>query len=141
MTQNKLIISQHSLVEVFCQFFCFAGVGAIGTISHYLVLIALVRLTDSNPVVASTCGFVIGAFVNYRLNYRWTFRSQKKHGETMIKFFTVAVFGLFLNSGIMVLTTEIYSFHYFISQLFATGIVLLWNFAGNKIWTFKQAIY
>lgn len=121
------------------EFFCFSCVGVIGTCAHYLVLIVLTQLFHVYPVAASTCGFVAGAFVNYIFNYRWTFRSEKSHKDAMPKFFFIAIVGLFFNAGIMELLIQSIKIHYLISQIVATGVVLLWNFTGNKIWTFKAA--
>jgi len=120
------------------QFFSFAFVGAIGTTAHYAVLIVLVHLAHALPVVASVCGFVTGALVNYILNYRFTFRANSPHPETAAKFFTVALVGLLLNTLIMAFLTEYLSFHYLPAQVAATGTVLLWNFACNRLWTFPE---
>ena len=59
------------------QFVRYAGVGAIGTLAHYGVLIALVQSRATGPLVASTLGFAVGAAVNYLLNYHVTFRSPQ----------------------------------------------------------------
>jgi putative flippase GtrA len=118
------------------QFVSFAGVGIIGTAAHYLALFSLVKLAYLRPVAASSAGFVVGALVNYGLNYRVTFRSQKLHRETLAKFLVVAGIGMVFNSLIMGLGTEVLNQHYFYVQLVATGLVLVWNFFGNRVWTF-----
>jgi putative flippase GtrA len=134
--KNWLLNNEAKLVAK--QFFYFAGVGAIGTVCHYSVLIILVNIMKVNPVIGSICGFITGAFVNYVLNYRWTFRSKKRHIDAMSKFFSIAFVGLLVNSGIMFIGTEIVHFQYLIVQIFATGIVLISNFIGNKLWTFRE---
>ena len=119
------------------QFFSFAAVGVVGTVAHYSTLIALVQITHVNPVVSSGAGFVIGALVNYALNYRLTFQSTKLHRDSMPKFFLVALVGLAFNTAIMELVTEIWKLHYLVGQILATGTVLVWNFTINRFWTFK----
>ena len=126
---------------IFRQFITFAGVGVIGTLTHYAVLVILVQIAELTPVLASGAGFVSGALVNYCLNYRITFHSNKRHHEAIIKFFTVASIGLLLNTLVMALATEILYIHYLLSQMVATGLVLIWNFAGNRYWTFREKIY
>ena len=121
------------------EFFRFSCVGAIGTGAHYTVLVVMIRFFRVSPVAASTCGFVAGALINYILNYRWTFKSQKKHKSAMPNFFFIAVIGMIFNAAIMSLLVNSFEVHYLISQIAATFVVLLWNFSGNKIWTFKQA--
>jgi len=38
----------------------------------------------------------------------------------------------------MWLAVEQWQLHYMISQLGATGMVLVWNFLGNRLWTFGE---
>jgi putative flippase GtrA len=123
--------------NTFKQFVIFSVVGAIGTLGHYSVLIILVELFDLNPVLATTFGFITGALINYILNYHITFKSKKAHKEALTKFLLVAVIGAAINSLIMYLGTEIIGLHYMISQILATGLVLILNFIVNKYWTFS----
>jgi putative flippase GtrA len=118
----------------------FAGVGVIGTSVHYLTLIFFVQVISVDPLLSSVIGFILGALVNYFLNYHITFRSTKQHREAMIKFFTVALIGLTLNSFIMALAIKIFSLYYLSAQVTATGVILMWNFAGNRLWTFGEKI-
>jgi putative flippase GtrA len=69
----------------------FSAVGALGTLAHYSVLVSLVQLLSVNVLVASSTGAIVGALVNYFLNYKWTFNSNKRHSEAMAKFFVTAV--------------------------------------------------
>jgi len=134
MKLSNLLTNQ----QVFSQFIRFAGVGVVGTVVHYSVLIISVQFLRVPPVPASVMGFVLGGIVNYYLNYRITFRSNKKHYETFSKFFSIAFVGLLFNTVLMALFAEILNWHYLISQIMTTGLVLLWNFAGNKLWTFRE---
>lgn len=120
------------------QFLTFAGVGAIGTAGHYMTLLVLVELFSVAPVYATTFGFIVGAVINYFLNYKYTFRSDKPHTEALIKFFVIAILGAVINSMIMYLGVSYTKINYIIAQFFATGLVLLWNYLLNKYWTFSQ---
>lgn len=120
------------------QFLTFAGVGAIGTAGHYMTLLVLVELFSVAPVYATTFGFIVGAVINYFLNYKYTFRSDKPHTEALIKFFVIAILGAVINSMIMYLGVSYTKINYIIVQFFATGLVLLWNYLLNKYWTFSQ---
>lgn len=120
------------------QFLHFATVGGIATAIHYLILIALVRGADMNAVLASTFGFTVSAVCNYYLNYHFTFRSNAEHRRAVIKFLAVAGVGLALNSLTMMIAAQYLGVHYLLAQVIATGLVLLWNFSGNRWWTFKH---
>lgn len=132
MTQSNFTIVR--------QFASFCVFGTVGTLAHYLVLVLGVEL-GGGPVVSSTLGFMVGALINYALSYYYIFRSNSSHQHTITKFFTVAMFGLGLNT--LVLSSAIYGLrlHYLAGQVLATGIVVIWNFVGNRWWTFREAEY
>ena len=118
------------------QFLIFSGIGVIGTAGHYATLVFLVQAIKIDPVFATTIGFVVGALINYLLNYRITFNSNKRHAETLTKFFSVASIGAVINTAIMAAGTNRLSLHYLVIQLAASCIVLVFNFIANKYWTF-----
>jgi putative flippase GtrA len=117
-------------------FIRYAGIGAIGTAVHYLTLIGLVRGFGTVPVVASTAGFVAGAFVNYALNHKFTFASERMHRVALPRFFAVAAAGLLLNGLVMAAILVIVPVHYLIAQVVATAVVLVTGFLANRRWTF-----
>jgi len=121
------------------QFFLFSMVGVVGTSGHYATLILLVEAMHQNPVLASTLGFLVGAIINYILNYHYTFQSNKPHREALVKFLIVATIGACINTGLMYVLIESIRLQYIIAQLLATGAVLVWNFVANKYWTFQVA--
>ncbi len=123
--------------DLLLQFLRFSGVGAIGTVAHYAILIALVQAGGVGPVLASSAGFAIGALVNYLLSYHFVFASREPHWEAGAKFLGVALAGIFLNALLMSLGTQLLQFHYLFSQILATMLVLLWNFSANRRWTFS----
>ncbi|MGB5834694.1 MAG: GtrA family protein [Thiohalocapsa sp.] len=120
------------------QFLKFAGLGGIGTLAHYAILILLMELVNSEVLIASSLGALTGAVVNYALNYRYTFRSQKQHKEALSKFLLVAGVGFMLNLALMAVFTYPLGWAYLWAQAATTLIVLVWNFLGNLLWTFAH---
>jgi len=125
------------VLESLSKFARFALVGAIATAIQYAILIVLVRGDLTGPTLASCIGFVVSAGANYSLNYRFTFRSRNSHAGAVVKFLLLAAAGLALNAGLMRLLTAL-GWNYILAQLLATGVVLLWNFFGNSLWTFSE---
>ena len=121
------------------QFAKFTGVGFVSAIGHYGVLISLVQFAAVPPVLASAAGALLGAWINYSLNYRYTFRSTRQHRESVLRFGVVAGIGQALNTLFMWLGVEVFGIHYLLSQIITTGLVLIWSFAGNRYWTFHSA--
>jgi putative flippase GtrA len=121
------------------QFTLFSAIGLVGTAAHFFLLILLVQGIGVNPVFASIAGFVLGALVNYWLNYHITFQSKTSHYSSLPRYMTVALIGLGLNTFIM--AKAVVLFHYLLSQLLATGLVLIWNFLCSCYWTFRGEIH
>ncbi|MDY0241636.1 MAG: GtrA family protein [Rhodospirillaceae bacterium] len=118
-------------------FLTFAAVGLVGTGAHYATLATLVEGFSLDPVFASVMGFLVGAMVNYVLNYRVTFHSAKRHREAATKFLTVAGSGLILNAGLMAIFVDLVHIPYFLAQIIVTGFLLFWHYTLNAIWTFR----
>jgi putative flippase GtrA len=129
-----------SLRHLARQFLTYAGVGSVGTVAHYLLLLVLVELFLVAPYKAAVAGFLLGALINYTLNHRITFRSQKKHHEALPKFLFVAAVGVVLTGGLMAWATAHLHVHYFIVQIFTTALLLVFTFVVNRLWTFRHHV-
>ena len=128
-----------SVIALMRQFVKFTGVGFVSAIGHYGLLIALVQIAAVPAVPASAAGALLGAWINYSLNYRYTFRSTRQHRESVLRFAVVAAVGLVLNTLFMWVGVELIGAHYLLSQVVTTGLVLIWSFASNRYWTFHSA--
>lgn len=119
------------------RFIAFAAVGLVGTAAHYLTLAGLVELAGVDPVAGSVSGFLVGAAVNYVLNYHLTFKSDKRHREAATKFFAVAASGFVINAGLMHLLVNVATVPYLLAQVGVTGFLVFWHYALNALWTFR----
>lgn len=127
------------MIALLRQFVKFTGVGFVSAIGHYGLLIALVQIAAAPAVPASAAGALLGAWINYSLNYHYTFRSTRQHRAAVLRFAVVAAVGLVLNTLFMWVGVERIGAHYLLSQVVTTGLVLVWSFAGNRYWTFHAA--
>lgn len=128
------------MISILRQFSLFSLMGAVGTAAHYALLFLLVSRMDVHPVPASMTGAMLGAFINYVLNYRFTFRSGRRHQEALPRFLAIAGTGLALNTALMWFLVEPLRVNYLVAQLVATGLVLVWNYLGNRHWTFSRGL-
>jgi len=119
------------------QFIKFAAVGAIGTIAHYVTLIASVSGIGMTPVAGTTVGAAVGALVNYWLNRNVTFRSIRRHAEALPRFMALAGAGIALNAlAVWILTAT--GLHYLLAQVVATAVILFFNFLVSRTWIFRK---
>ncbi|MFA5938567.1 MAG: GtrA family protein [Sinimarinibacterium sp.] len=121
------------------RFVRFLLVGGFATVLMYVLLIIGTEILGIAPVISSILAYVLSALANYALNHRYTFRSTQAHRVALIRFAIVSGCGLLLNTAIMYVGTELYSWHYLIAQVLATICVLFWNFLGSQLWTFRTS--
>lgn len=120
------------------QFIRFAAVGLVGTAVQFLTLWLGVEFWGWAAAMASALGYVLGALTNYALNYKYTFKSNAPHAPTVIKFFAVVSIGWCLNTGLMVFLAHVLGWQYFAAQILTTALGLIWNFAGSRLWAFRE---
>lgn len=120
------------------QFLHFAAVGLVGTAVQYGTLWIGVEWWGWAAAIASTLGYVLGALTNYALNYKYTFKSNAPHAASASKFFIVVGIGGCLNTVLMALFVHVMDWPYFAAQILTTALGLIWNFAGSRLWAFRE---
>lgn len=120
------------------QFSRFFSVGLLAVATHYGTMIALVELAGVEAVRAAIVGYITGGFVSYGLNRRFTYSTERSHSAAAWRFSVVAGVGLVLTYGFMALFNRTLGWHYLLSQLITTGIVMLFSFFAHKYWSFKD---
>ncbi len=87
---------------------------------------------------ANALGFSIAATTNYFLNRIWTFQSNDP--EILVEFsqfFAISLIGLAINTLVLWILVSKYKKHFYLSKLFAIGVVTIWNFLANYFITFS----
>ena len=155
---QSLPISETNRREV-KRFVKFAMVGAAGMITH-LTLANIFNFGLHFPdALANAIGFVVAVVQNYFLNYRWTF-GDRRYTTTKSRWLQVSQFAIvsIVGLGINAIVREIVSYfmhpiwlsllpdpmvaeviNYNFSIAAAIGVVLFWNFAINRLWTFRNS--
>jgi putative flippase GtrA len=119
-------------------FLRYVGAGGVGTLCHYMLLTLLVSGFGVGPSLASVAGAILGASVNYFLNYHFTFACDMAHRVTLPRFALVAGMSVVLNGAGMWFATSKLGLHYFVAQLGCTGLVLAIGYLINAAWTFRS---
>ncbi|NOY51987.1 MAG: GtrA family protein [Chlorobi bacterium] len=88
--------------------------------------------------LANAIGFSSAATTNYFLNRTWTFESTNP--EVMVEyseFFMISMIGLAVNTLILYILVSKFKWNFYLSKVFAIGIVTIWNFFANAFITFN----
>jgi len=86
---------------------------------------------------ANALGFTIAATTNYIFNRMWTFHSVNPEiALEYTKFIIVSLIGLGLNTLVIWLLIRNFKMNFYLSKVFAIGLVTIWNFLANLLYTF-----
>lgn len=125
-----------NIKKLVSQFVKFGLVGVIAFVIDYGIMVALVELLQMNPVVASAISFTVSVVFNYYASMRYVFTHREDMSRTkeFIIFIILSVIGLGINTALMYVGVDLLVISYLLVKLFATAVVLVWNFVSRKIW-------
>ncbi len=119
------------------QFIKFCMVGAGGMAIDFGVTWLLKEKARINKYVANSTGFASAVVSNFFLNKHWTFHDRNEEvGMQFLLFLAISLAGLLLNNGVIYVLINRLRLNFYLSKLFATGVVTLWNFGANYQFTF-----
>ncbi|MGD0710402.1 MAG: GtrA family protein [Bacteroidales bacterium] len=122
---------------VFYKFLKFGIVGASGMVVDFSLTYFFKEIIKIQKYVANAIGFTVAATINYIFNRIWTFHSNDPQVTLQFfKFFFISVVGLGINTLILYILVSKYKKNFYLSKLFAIGVVLIWNFTINLLFTF-----
>lgn len=136
--------------EGLVQFIKFGVVGVANTAVDWIVFYVLNLLVftskESEPV-AKAISFVVAVINSYIWNSIWTFKkefnktakSAGEKGTIFVKFFVVSLIGWGINYLAFKYARFNLSQGQLVSLVVASGAGILWNFFGNKLWTYKKS--
>jgi putative flippase GtrA len=121
------------------QFFRYVFVGGCSFLVDAGVLWLCVQL-GLHYLVAACFGFVAGLICNFVLSRALVFRAETPRVGRVLEFAAYALIGLIglgLTELLLYFFTEIVLFHYMISKVIASAVVLFWNFLARKLLLYR----
>ncbi|WP_019007040.1 GtrA family protein [Cohnella laeviribosi] len=133
MSGNNRLLNMRKLIK-------YAVVGVVGTLVHWGILIGLVEGFGTEPVYATSIGFIATVILSFYLNLYWTF-SIRAHSAGIagrwVRYVLVSVGGLLLNSGLMYVAVHLLNYGYLFGQSVSLIAVPVFNYVLHSIWTFR----
>lgn len=125
--------------EILIKFLKFCVVGSISFVVDFGSTWFFKEKIKINKFVANGIGYMIAVVVNYTLNRLWTFNSHDDDiASQFLKFFTIALFALILNTVIVYVLNAKFRINFYISKLIAVFVVMFYNFGMNVYFTFVK---
>lgn len=122
----------------FLNFIKFAIVGVVNTLLNF-VIFAILSFSGVHYIIANVIAYTVATANSYFWNSRWVFNhSGGFKSKASMKFFMLNLVGLILNTSIMFVLVEVFDVMEILALVFATGIVMIFNYIFNKIWVFKN---
>jgi putative flippase GtrA len=121
------------------KFIKFGLVGFSGVFIDFGITYASKEWFKIQKYVANSIGFTVAASSNYFFNRVWTFRSVDPDiaGE-YTEFLMISLVGLGIANLIVWLIHSRLRQNFYLSKLFAIGVVTIWNFFANYYITFAK---
>lgn len=125
--------------KLLIQMFKFSIVGGIAFVVDYGIMVFLTEVFGVPYLISSTLSFCISVVVNYLLSMKYVFEGKEnvKKQTEFITFVILSVIGLGINQLIMYLVADVWLSEikkaYMIAKLFATVVVMVWNFVSRKL--------
>lgn len=122
------------------QFFRYAFVGGVSFLVDAGVLWLLAH-AGMHYLLAACFGFAAGLLCNFILSRAFVFRAQTPRVGRVLEFAAYALIGLIglgLTEVLLYFFTEIVLFHYMISKIIASAVVLFWNFFARKLLLYRD---
>lgn len=122
-TGNKLI-----------QLFRYCITGGTAAIVDFSSLYILTELVNIHYLISAIIAFILGLTTNYILSIFWVFNKRRLKSRFLefVIFSIIGIVGLGLNELIIWYFTEYIHFHYMMSKMLSTVVVVSWNFYGKK---------
>lgn len=111
----------------------FGVVGGIAFVIDYGILFLLAKVIGLNELISAAISFIVSLTFNYFLSTKWVFEAKKQTPKEVIIFVLLSVVGLGINEVLIYLGTKKLGIDVMIVKLFATAIVMVYNFITRKL--------
>ena len=121
--------------KLFVQIFRFGFVGGLAFLIDYGVLIFFKEILYLNLLISAALGFCVSVIFNYIASVKWVFdiNQDNSKSKSFFLFIVFSIIGLLLTELIMFLGSDVLKINYMIVKIFATTIVMVFNFITRKM--------
>lgn len=121
--------------QLIAQFAKFGVVGVIAFVIDYGLMVLLTELFNVNYLISATISFMVSVIFNYVASMRYVFTHKEglSRRREFVIFIVLSVIGLLINDVLMWAGVDLFGISYLLVKIFATAVVMVWNFVTRKI--------
>lgn len=110
-------------------------VGTTAFVIDYGFLYVFTEFAGINYLISSGLSFSISVIFNYIMSIVWVFDVDKSNSKLrdFVVFMVLSVIGLGINQLIMWLLVDFMALWYMFAKIFATAVVMVYNFVTRKL--------
>ena len=106
----------------------------------YWLLTRGIAWFGAHYLVASTVSFCVSLVWGYAMHRRFTFRVRHgRHLSQFPRFASISAVGLLITTGVLGFGVQRLHLHDLLAKLLAVCVTALWNYTGQRLWTFRGA--
>ncbi len=127
--------------KIFNQLLKFGIVGVIAFAIDYGIMVILTEIFKIPVLISAAISFTISVIFNYIASVKWVFDvAKEKNSKTteLVVFIVLSIVGLGINELIMWIMDKKFGIYYMISKIFATAVVMCYNFITRKLFLEKN---
>lgn len=139
---------KEKLVRLAMEFIRYVLVGGLAFVVDWGTLVLTREFvftggSEGELAVCTAAGFITGLIANYLLSILFVFRqadnkNSGKSASAFLVFTIVGLIGLGLTEIGMYVGVYLFKWNYMITKVLVAGAVLVWNYAGRKIFVFSK---
>ena len=121
--------------KLFEQIIKFGIVGGLAFLIDYGIMVLCKEVFKFDVLVAAGFGFTVSVIFNYIASVKWVFNVNENNSKSkqFITFIIFSIIGLIITEIIMYIGTNIMKISYLIVKVWATLIVMVFNFITRKL--------
>ena len=121
--------------KLIAQIMKFGIVGVLATLIDYIVLWILTEYAGLYYVASAAISFSVSVGFNYICSMRYVFvrKENADRRKEFVIFLVLSIIGLGMNQLLMWIGTDVLGIYYLIAKLFATALVMVYNFITRKL--------
>lgn len=123
--------------KIFRQIIKFAVVGVSAFMIDYVLMVLITEVFSINYLLSNAISFSASVIYNYILSIFWVFdvdSSKSNQCKNLVIFIVLSMIGLLINQLLMWIQVNQLNIYYMIAKIFATVVVMVYNFISRKIY-------
>lgn len=135
-----MLLLTKKIYKRFEEFWLYSIGGAISFVVDFGMLLVLTEYIGFYYLVSATLSVIMAIVVNYAWQRHVTFKSKEKNlAKQFSKFVVISIIAIGINILLMYIIVDIIHLWYVVAKIIVTIVLWVWNFFGNKYFTFANS--